>query len=283
VRRGGVRLAWAGLALSLAVCSFGCSHPAPQSSQPKIGMPALKQAGLLRAGVDLSHPPFGGVDNGQQAGIDVDVAGALASKLGLKLELVDLRSSQIATTLAAGDVDVALSVPFSADLLSRASIAGTYLADGPGVFVATESTVSVPTTITAPWLASVVTGAQESSPGFWRVAAEIGPESVTTFPTLREALEALAAGEVQAVVGDGLVGAYIIRDIPGARFAGQLGGASPVGVAVAADNTRLADAVRTALDSMAGEGVLAAIRSKWVGTLPALAVPASDAVTATAP
>ena len=278
-----VRLLFACIALCLAVGLVGCSpHPAAQSPQPKIGPPVIKKAGVLRAGVDVSYPPFAGVDNGQQTGIDVDVAEALATKLGLKVELVDVKSSQIASALAAGAVDVALSAPFSADLLSRASIAGTYLSDGPGVFVARDATVSVPATMTTAWLASVATGAQQSSPAFWRVASEVGPEAITPYPTLRAALEALAAGQVQAVVGDTLVGGYIARDIPGVRFAGQLGDASPVGVAVDADNTRLGDAVRSALDALAADDVLSAIRVKWVGALPTLTTPASDTGTSAA-
>jgi len=50
---------------------------------------------------------------------------------------------------------------------------------------------------------------------------------------------------------------------------------------VIADDTRLSDAVRTALDSMAGEGVLAAIRAKWVGDLPTFAVPVAGDETGT--
>ena len=278
-----MRLALATIVLIAAAGLPGCSRPAERPLQPKVVPPAIKQAGVLRAGVDLSYPPFGGVDNGRQAGIDVDVAEALAGSLGLRAQIIGLKSSQIASALAGGAVDVALSAPFSADVLSRASIAGTYLADGPGVFVASESTVSVPATITPTWLSSVVIGAQQSSVGYWRTVGDIGSESVTVYPTLREALEALAAGRVQAVVGDSLVGAYIIRDIPGVRFAGQLGGASPVGVAVTASNTTLGDAVRTTLDSMAGNGVLSAIRAKWVGALPVLVVPVSDVATSTTP
>ena len=60
------------------------------------------------------------------------------------------------------------------------SIAGTYLSDGPAVFVARESTVSVPATITAPWLATVRTGAQASSPSYWLLAEQIGADSVSS-------------------------------------------------------------------------------------------------------
>ena len=83
------------------------------------------------------------------------------------------------------------------------------------------------------------------------------------------------------MAGDGLVGAYIARDLPAVRYAGQLGPASPWGVAVSADDTKLSDAVRTALDSMAGEGVLSAIRAKWAGDVPTFAVPTAADETGT--
>jgi ABC-type amino acid transport substrate-binding protein len=267
-----------GLVLLLAP---GCSQPAEPALQPKLRPPAIKVPGVLRVGVNPSYPPFAGEAKGQQAGIDVDVAQALATRLGLKAQLIDVKPSEIATALSDGTVDVALSAPFSAAVLSRASIAGTYLSDGPAVFVARESTVSVPATVTPPWLATVRTGAQASSPSYWLLAEQIGAESVNSFPTLRGALEALSAGSLQAVVGDGLVGAYIARDLPGVRYGGQLAPASPVGVAVSTDDTKLSDAVRSALDSMAGEGVLSAIRAKWVGDLPTFAVPVAADETGT--
>ena len=279
--RGRVCLGCASVVLGLVLLVSGCSQPAQPALQPKLGPPAIKVPGVLRVGVDPGYPPFAGVAKGQQAGIDVDVAQALATRLGLKAQLVDVKPSEIATALSDGIVDVALSAPFSAAVLSRDSIAGTYLSDGPAVFVARESTVSVPATVTAPWLATVRTGAQVSSPSYWLLAQQIGAESISPFPTLRGALEALSAGSVQAVVGDGLVGAYIARDLPGVRYVGQLAPASPVGVAVSADDAKLADAVRAALDSMAGDGVLSAIRTKWVGDLPAFAVPVAADETAT--
>ncbi len=262
--------------LALAACSQP-SQPAPL--EPKVSPPAVKQAGTLRAGVDLSYPPFGGSDNGKQAGIDVDVAAALAERLGLKLEFVDVKSSQVATALADGDVDVALSAPFSASVLSRASIAGTYLSDGPAFFVSRTTTASAPPTLTAAVLASATIGAQQDSPAYWLLSAELGRDRVQSYPTLRAAFDGLHGGQVQIVGGDALVGGYIMRDLPDVTFAGQIAAARPIGVAVATSNTRLADAVRTSLDALAGDGVLSAIRSKWVGALPALTVPMSDETT----
>ncbi len=144
----------AGVLFSLAVCAavvlagVGCSKPETPALQPKVAPPAVKEAGTLRAGIDLEYPPFGGKDNGQQAGLDIDVASALAEKLGLKLVVVQVEPSGAATELANGAVDVVLSVPFSAEALTNVALAGSYAADAPAFFIATETTAPIEATMT---------------------------------------------------------------------------------------------------------------------------------------
>jgi len=256
----------------------GCAAEKETKLEPKVAPPVIKEAGTLRAGADLSYPPFAGTDNGKQAGLDLDVAGALAERLGLTLVIVDVEPSKAATALAEGTVDVVFSVPFSEAGLTNASLAGSYLTNAPVFFVATESTESVDASVTLDTLGTEKVGAQEGSAAYWALASELGTESIVPYPTLREAVTAADQGEIKLVAGDAIVGAYIARDFPNIHFAGQLEPAIPVGVAVAAENTKLGDAVRDALDALAADGVLDAIRRKWVDGLPELVLsPSVDA------
>ena len=253
----------------MAALSAGCTQPKAATIAPKVGQPAVKEAGVLRAGVDLAYPPFAGTDNGQQAGLDVDVAAALAQRLGLKLTLVDVQASDAATALANGTADVVLSVPFSDAALANLSLVGSYVSDASGFFVATDSTASVEPTLTEQELPlpPAKIGAQAKSPAYWKLANDLGADGVQNYPALRDAFQALDRHDVPVVAGDMLVGAYIARDYPNIHFAGQLGDGSLLGVGVAPDNTALADATRSALDSLAADGVLDTIRLKWVGDL----------------
>lgn len=266
-RRVGVMAA---LLLPALFALAGCHapHVAPAVS-PKVAPPVVKEAGILRAGVDLDRPPFGGTDAGQQAGIDVDVASAIAGRLGLKVRLVDVKPSQVATALARGDVDIALSAPFSADVFTRASMAGTYLSDGPALF-SRDASGSAPATVAISALDDKTIGVEKGSEAYWLLVDELGSDGVTAYPSLADALTGLRSGEVQLVAGDALIGAYIARDQPGVHYAGALAPAHLLGVAVAADNTRLSDAVRTTLDRLIADGALDAIRTAWVGSLPKL-------------
>jgi len=263
------------VAAALALLS-GCKQaPTEQQVPAKVSPPAIKEGGTLRVGVDLSYPPFGGTDNGKQAGIDLDVAAALAGQLGLKVAVVDVKPSDAATALADGKVDVVFSVPLSDAALSRVSLAGSYISDGPALFIATDSTASVEPSLALSAANVTPIAAQQGSVAYWRLLSELGEEGVKAYPDLRQALTALQAGEVPLVAGDALVGGYIIRDMPTVHLAGQLEPALPLGVAVIAENTTLGDAVRGALDELAAGGVLDTIRSKWVGELPKLKIPES--------
>ena len=262
----------AGLAAFLLLAG-GCGSKAQTKLDPKVTPPAIKVAGTLRAGIDLGTPPFGGTDSGKQAGLDVDTAAALAEKLGLTLKVVDVPPSEAATALADGKVDLVFSVPFSGDALSSVSLAGSYVSDAPAFFVASESSASVDPTMTLDTYSGPTVGVQKGSAAYWKIASELGESSVRSYGTLREALEALDKGDVKVAAGDALVGAYIVRDLPRVHFAGQLDVAVPLGVAVAPDNAKLGDPVRAALDGLAADGVLSAIREKWVAGLPKLKLP----------
>ncbi len=267
--------------LAAPVVLGGCSRKqAAPSVEPKVTPPAIGQAGTLKVAVDLEYPPFAGEDNGQQVGIDVDVASALAERLGLKVELVDVRASDVATALADGTVDIAMSVPLSATTTGTIGYAGTYISDAPVLF-AKIATASVEPSITIKQLGSAPVGAQYSSAAFWYLQDQLGEQAVKGFSTLREPLGQVSDGALRFAAGGAIVGAYIARDLETVRMVGQLQPAALIGIGVRPDNAELQEAVRAELDQLNADGILSTIRMKWVGDLPKLKLPASAEGTAT--
>lgn len=267
-----VVLTLAGMLLS----GSGCKREEEPKLEPKIAPPAIAQAGVLRAGVDLSVPPFGGEDAGMKAGLDVDVAAALAEKLGLTVEYVDIKPSEAASALADGGVDVVFSVKMGEADLSNATVAGTYVVDAPALFVATDSTASVEPSLTLATMPVAPVAVQNAAEAYWLLESEFGTATIQTHDSLRAAFDALDRGDVTLAAGDAIVGAYIGRDFPRIHYAGTLADPYPLGVAVAAENSALSDSVRAALDALAADGVLDNVRGKWVGGLPALEVPGAE-------
>jgi hypothetical protein len=176
--------------LGAAALSSGCgSSDTGAGPKAKIVPPAIAKAGVLRAAIDLTYPPFGGDDKGAKAGLDVDVASALAERLGLKLEIVDAKPEAGAVLLRDKQVDVMIAaLPIDRAVQLDVAFAGTYANDGPVVFGLTESTMTVQT------LAGRSVAVQKESAAYWLLAEEYGEGSLAVVATLRDALAAVASG-----------------------------------------------------------------------------------------
>lgn len=266
--RTGLVVVLAAVLAALAAC--GPAGDADPGLEPLVAPPAIAEEGVLRVGVDLDYPPYGGVDKGREAGIDIDVASALAAELGLVLELVEVPSVEASAALQAGDVDIVMSVPFTEAAVQGASFAGFYIETAPVLFA------SVETSITPERLGGHDIAVQEGSESFWALAYTLGEEALIVTDTLREGFEAFEAGDADVVAGDALVCAYLARDFDGIAFGAQLEPATPIGIVVSPDAVELERVVRAALDAMAADGVLDAIRTKWVDDLPKLNLPPDD-------
>lgn len=268
-RDGSLRGPALAVLLALAVLAAGsiggCADASsPETLQPKVSPPSIASAGVLKAAIDLKYPPFGGVSKGQRAGLDIDVASALARELGLKLEIVDASPTAGAELLRDRKVDVMLGgLPIEEAVSLDVAFAGPYINDAPAIFSANEDTAA-----TMESISGATVGAQEGSLAYWLAAEEWGQESVVAYPTLADAMAQATSGTVQYVLGDGIVGAYMLRDFPGLRLNGQMAPASPIGVAVAKEAPDLEQAVRDALDRLSSTGVLETLRRKWLGDVP---------------
>ncbi len=265
------------LVVSLLLVGFGtgCTKtPDVPALTPKIAPPLIADAGVLRVGVDTTYPPFAGEDKGHRVGIDVDVASALADRFGLKIELVEISPAEAAQALADREVDLAIAGISITDAVGTDAVfAGSYLVDGPALFSLTVGGSSEPTGAPAfdpASLGRARVGCQKESAAYWGIEFQYGEGYAVGYSTLREAFQALSDGEVDVVACDAVVGAYLARDFPGVVFVEQYGPAAPVGVVVASDAQELETKVREALDALSGDGVLDAIRNKWVGDLPVL-------------
>ncbi len=251
------------LAASLVAVS-GCGPTSGVAKPtPKVKPPAIAKAGVLRAAIDLSIPPFGGSDKGVKAGLDIDVASAVAQELGLTLQIVDAKPDAGTKMLRDHKADIMLAgMSIDSAVQAGVAFAGSYVNDAPSAFSTSATTVTLDS------LSGNSIAVQKDSLAYWLLVEDYGEASLSVFPTLREAMAAADSGAADFAAGDGLVGGYMLRDFARLRFNGQIAPATPLGVMVGKDDPDLETAVRAALDRLSGEGILENLRMKWVGTLP---------------
>ena len=67
------------------------------------------EPGVLTMGTNATFPPYEYKDGDAVVGIDPDIAQALADKLGLKLEVVDMEFDSLVASVQSGKVDIVLA------------------------------------------------------------------------------------------------------------------------------------------------------------------------------
>ena len=104
-------------ALALVGCSSSSTSSASSSSAASASGSASAQAemklikdGTLTIATSPDFPPFENIENGDLVGLDIEIGKAVANKLGLEPEFVQLQFDNILTAVAGGkQADVGIS------------------------------------------------------------------------------------------------------------------------------------------------------------------------------
>lgn len=262
--------------LLAGACLAGCQAPVTTSvadavalrnaqakAQMSVSAPVVHQDGVLRVAVLTSagSPHVMEASDGTLQGIDVDVAAALAQQMGLGLELVPVSSVSEASAQGA-DVVLGVSPQDSGGL----TVVSSYMEEAVGLFCHDGADLSDAGALASQGVAVVSgTGAQRAVTAVPGLAAAQRP-----YDGIDAAFDALEAGEVACVACPAYEGAYIALGHPGISMAGTVDVPRTVGAGVERGNTELVSAVQDSLDAVGSNGVLALIRSRWVGDLPTL-------------
>lgn len=87
--------------------------------------------GVLRVGIDAGFPPFGMIIDDAYAGIDADLATAIADKLGLRLELIQTNFDGAYDSVIVGRADLVLAgLPIDSGRTSDVTYTWAYFDDG---------------------------------------------------------------------------------------------------------------------------------------------------------
>ncbi len=213
-----VATAVAAVALGALTACSGAPTPAapsePASSAPASSAPAssaapaanleLIEAGVLNACADVPYPPFEFEDASAPtgySGFDVEVLGAIATKLGLTLKVqdVDFDALQSGTVLVAGQCDVGASaITITDDRKANIDFADAYYDSLQSLLVKTDSGIS-----NLAGTAGKNIGVQTGTTGKDYTATNKPKDAtMTEFPSDGELWPALQAGQIDAILQD---------------------------------------------------------------------------------
>ncbi|WP_155298559.1 transporter substrate-binding domain-containing protein [Deinococcus kurensis] len=226
--------------------------------------PSTLQKGVLKIGMEGTYAPFTYKDDkGNLTGFDVDIARAVAAKLGLKAEFVLTEWSGILAGLQANKYDVIVNqVGITAERQKTIGFSQPYAYSNPQIIVKKTGSFA-PKTLADLKGKRVGVGLGSN---FEKQLRDAGGINVVTYPGAPEYLADLAAGRLDAAFNDRLLVGYLIKsqNLP-VRGAGVIGDPEAVGIAMKKTNTSLKAAVDKALLQLKADGTYAKISRNWFG------------------
>jgi len=256
---------------------------ATASAQAQLPEGALLQRGTLSLGADFAAAPnqFLNTD-GTRDGLNVDLCGAMAERMGLRVEWVNLAFPGLVPGLQARRFDALCTAIFINPDRLRVMNMVPYVAWGEGVMIPRASTLATGCRPTAGNNESYAACFDELSGRRVSVAAggttfrHITDESariaragrpaidIRAFDTNADAIQALVSGQVEAaLLNDPQAAFFINRSNQNFRMAFTNYFSNSLALATLKPNTALADAFVVALNAIKADGSYARILAKW--------------------
>lgn len=257
------------LLISLA-CLLAAACAGQRPAAPGV-LDAVRAAGAVRIGVKADSPPFGVERQGTRYGFDVDIAAAIARRLGVEPRFVSVTSADRIPRLIAGDVDmVVASMTQTRERERQVDFSIPYFEDGPAILTKAGSGIAGYVDLGGRRVGVAIGSTTRRS------LATAAPEvALVELPAIGDLMPALDAGAVDAIASDYLIllglakasGRPASYAIPGGRIVSE-----PYGIALPQDQSAWRDAVNEALMAMWEDGEWERIAASWFG--PASNLPA---------
>ena len=266
------------MALGLSACG-GSNSAASSSAAGSVsgsasgsasnGDPAFTTVtpGKLTMSTNASFPPYEMVaDDGSFEGIDIEVAGAIAEKLGLELQVDDMGFDAALQAAQTGKSDMVMAgVTVTEERQAVMDFSNSYANGVQVVIVKEDSPIQ-----TLDDLANAnMIGCQMGTTGYIYCSDTVenggyGEDHVTPYDDGAAAVQALVNGQIDAVVIDNMPAQEYVAANPGLRILDTEYANEDYAIGVAKGNTALLDAINGALEELTADGTIQSIVDKYI-------------------
>ena len=223
--------------------------------------------GKLVMSTNASFPPYEMVAaDGSLEGIDIDVAAAIAQKLGLELQIDNMGFDACILAVQQGKSDICMAgLTVTPERSAVMDFTDTYANGVQVVIVAANSDIA-----TLDDLANdKMIGTQMGTTGYIYCSDTVenggyGEDHVVPYDDGAAAIQALLKGQIDAVVIDNMPAQEYVAANPGLKILDMEYANEDYAIGIAKGNTALLDAVNAALNELIADGTVQSIVDKYI-------------------
>jgi polar amino acid transport system substrate-binding protein len=242
-----------------------CSHI--QSATPSPNLDRILQNGVLRVGTAADMPPLNMLNKaGDPMGLDVDLAGYLASAMGVKLDLVIKPFPDLLPALEAGEADMVISgLTITPQRNLKVAFVGPYHITGKALLTKFKSMVAAED-ITKLNSEAFAYTALESSTSAELVETLMPRSRLVTVKNYEEAVDMVLTNKVDALVADYHVCVLNLLRHPNEGLVSLITPFTyePLGIAIPPGDAQMINWLSNFLNTMRQSDELIQLKDKWI-------------------
>ena len=218
------------------------------------------EEGKLIMSTNAEFPPYEMTDdNGDYIGIDVEIATAIAQKLGLELEVLDVDFDAALLAVNEGKSDMVMAgVTVNDDRKLVMDFTDTYATGKQVVIVKEGSDVTIDN------LGEQMIGTQRATTGNIYATDDYGEDHVTAYDNGATAVQALMNGQVDCVIIDNAPAQEYVKANAGLAILETEYVTEDYAIGCDKGNTQLVKAINEALAELVADGTVQDILDKYI-------------------
>jgi len=215
---------------------------------------------VLSMATNANFPPYEFKEGDGYAGIDVEIAQAIADYLGMTLEINDVEFGSIIGGVQSGKFDMGMAgMTVTDERKESVNFSNTYAVGIQSIIVTEDSDIASPDDLDGKKI-----GVQQDTTGDIYASDDYGTENVTSFKNGADAVQALVTGKVDCVIIDNEPAKSFVAANEGLKILDTEYVEEEYAICVAKENTELLDKINEALAALTEDGTIAAIVAKYI-------------------